>query len=458
MGARSGSNYLSSLKKLNAEVWLGGERVGQVTSHPAFRNCARSVASLYDMQLEHPEQMTYRTDDGGRSGLSFIQPKSIEELRKRSRMMAAWANFSGGMLGRTPDYLNASIAAMAAARDFFTASDPRFDDNIANYYLEARKHDWCGTLALNDNVPSYIPQIVDETSAGIVVTRLMRAPLAPLAEELLVLPTPRLANDASSQPLAIAFAIPSNTKGVKLVCKNVIDTARSRFDAPLASRFAQPDCLISFDHVMVPWERVFLCGDIARCNALFDQTSAAAHMMHQEVVSKVAKTEFILGLAGRIAEVTDAMSRPQVRERIGEIINATESMRECLRAAEAEAAPDQWGVIVPIRSRLEAALGLFAKYYPRMMETVQLVDGPDLPAHQSENDLSNADADTRERAALHRLASDATSRAFAEHPPQSVDGDPKAASEPVATAGSRVDAANLKPLTQRIKDFLTRTD
>src|ERR1700735_4157661 len=98
MGARSGSNYLSTLKKLNAEIWLGGGRVGEVTSHPAFRDCARSIASLYDMQLERVEQMTLRTDDGGRSGFSFIQPKSIEELRKRSRMMAAWANFTGGVV------------------------------------------------------------------------------------------------------------------------------------------------------------------------------------------------------------------------------------------------------------------------------------------------------------------------------------------------------------------------
>ncbi|HVN29099.1 MAG TPA: 4-hydroxyphenylacetate 3-hydroxylase N-terminal domain-containing protein, partial [Candidatus Binataceae bacterium] len=103
MGARSGSNYLSTLKKLNAEVWLGDARVAEVTSHPALRDCARSIASLYDMQMERVEQMTYRTDDGGRSGLSFIQPKSIEELRKRSRMMAAWANFSGGMMLQTPD-------------------------------------------------------------------------------------------------------------------------------------------------------------------------------------------------------------------------------------------------------------------------------------------------------------------------------------------------------------------
>ena len=152
MGARSGSNYLSSLKKLNAEVWLGGERVGEVTSHPAFRNCARSVASLYDMQMEHPEQMTYRTDDGGRAGMSFINPKSVDEVRKRSRMMAAWANFSGGMLGRTPDYLNASIAAMAAARDFFAASDPRFGDNIANYYL--RRASTTGARRIRWSIPA----------------------------------------------------------------------------------------------------------------------------------------------------------------------------------------------------------------------------------------------------------------------------------------------------------------
>ncbi len=71
MGARSGNNYLSSLKKLGAEIFLGGARVIDVTTHPAFRNCAHSVASLYDMQSEHPEAMTFRTDDGGRAGLSF---------------------------------------------------------------------------------------------------------------------------------------------------------------------------------------------------------------------------------------------------------------------------------------------------------------------------------------------------------------------------------------------------
>src|SRR5271168_3844939 len=133
MGARSGNNYLSAMRKLKADVWIGGQRVEDVSIHPALVHCARSIASLYDMQMERPEAMTFRTEDGGRAGLSFIQPKNAEDVRKRSLMFRRWAAYSHGMMGRTPDYLNASIAAMAAAHTFFAASDPRFGHNIVEY-------------------------------------------------------------------------------------------------------------------------------------------------------------------------------------------------------------------------------------------------------------------------------------------------------------------------------------
>src|SRR5208283_2590093 len=148
MGARSGNNYLSALRKLKAEVWIGGARVEDPSVHPAFVHCARSLASLYDMQMERPEAMTFRTSDGDRAGLSFIQPKNAEEVHKRSLMFRRWAEYSHGMMGRTPDYLNASIAAMAAAHPFFAASDPRFGRNIADYYQAARKYDWSATHTL----------------------------------------------------------------------------------------------------------------------------------------------------------------------------------------------------------------------------------------------------------------------------------------------------------------------
>ena len=143
---------------------------------------ARSIASLYDMQGEHPEAMTFRTAEGDRAGMSFIQPKSIDELRKRTAMFRRWAEYSHGMMGRTPDYLNASLAAMASAHEFFSASDPRFGANIANYYGEARKHDWCATHTLLNPHTSRAAgwaghtdadlalKLVDKSGEGIVVS------------------------------------------------------------------------------------------------------------------------------------------------------------------------------------------------------------------------------------------------------------------------------------------------
>ncbi len=64
MGARSGNNYLSAMRKLKSEVWIGGERVADPTTHPALKPVTRSLASLYDMQIEHPEAMTYRVEGG----------------------------------------------------------------------------------------------------------------------------------------------------------------------------------------------------------------------------------------------------------------------------------------------------------------------------------------------------------------------------------------------------------
>ena len=133
MSARGGKQYLEGLREAEREVWIDGERVDDVTSHPAFRRGARSLAELYDMQLS-PElrgEMTYPSPTTGDDvGLSFLTPRSQDDLERRSRMMARWARFSGGMMGRTPDYLNSSLMAQAAAADFFARNRPEFGDNV----------------------------------------------------------------------------------------------------------------------------------------------------------------------------------------------------------------------------------------------------------------------------------------------------------------------------------------
>jgi len=480
MGARSGNNYLSAMRKLKADVWIGGNRVDDVTIHPAFVHCARSIASLYDMQGEHPEAMTFRTVEGDRAGMSFIQPKSLDEVRKRTAMFRRWAEYSHGMLGRTPDYLNASLAAMAAAHEFFAASDPRFGANIANYYAEARKHDWCATHTLLNPQASLAAgwaghtdadlalKLVEKRAEGIVVNGCrMLATLGPLAEELLVFPSTVLREEPADEPFALAFAINCNAKGLKFICRDAFDGGRSHFDAPLASRFEEMDCVVIFDHVVVPWERVFLCGDVARCNRVFGETGAVVNMMHQVAVKDVVKSEFMLGLAAKIAEVSDAMSLPHVRERIAEMIMTTEVMRACLRAGEADAAQDRWGQFVPARAPLDTARNLFPRLYPRLVEIIQLNSSSNLMAAPSEADFASAllpeieryfataGALARDRVALYRLAWDIAGSAFSGRQTlyeRFFFGDP------VRMASALVDNTDLQPLIARVDEFLKRND
>ena len=480
MGARSGTNYINSLRKLKAEIWIGGERVGDVTQHPALVRCARSIASLYDMQLERPEAMTYRTDDGDRVGLSFIQPASAQEVHKRGLMMKRWADFSGGMLGRTPDYLNAALAAMASARQFFAESDPRFSDNIVNYYLKARRFDWCATHTLVNPRASRAAgwaggtdadlalRLLRKTDDGIIVGGCrMLATLAPLSEELLVFPSTVLKAEPAAEAFALAFAIPCNAPGLRFICRDPYDIGRSHFDHPLASRFEEMDAVVIFNDVLVPWERVFLCGDVGRCDAMFTATDAVVQMMHQVAVKNVAKCEFVLGLSAKIAEASDAMALQHVQERLAEMIMTTETMRALLRAAEADAATNRWGVIVPARAPLDTARNLFPKLYPRMVEIIQLNSSSSLMATPSEADfkaaiasdieryLAAAKAPARERVALYRLAWDVACSAFGG---RQVLYERFFFGDPVKMAGALVANTDLRPLIERINAFLARTD
>ena len=137
MPVRKGEEYLRGLREQPREVYLRGERVEDVTTFPGLANGARSVAALYDMQHDPNlrEEMTYASPTTGQPvGLSLIIPRTAEDLARRQAMMSHWAHTSFGMMGRTPDFLNVSIAAMAGAGDYFAQNRPEFKQNIINYY------------------------------------------------------------------------------------------------------------------------------------------------------------------------------------------------------------------------------------------------------------------------------------------------------------------------------------
>ncbi len=442
MPARTGAEYIAGLREQDADVYIGGERVKDVTTHPTLRNGVRTLAELYDMQhdLALRDDMTYASPTTGDPvGLSFIVPRTAQDLEKRRIMMTHWARATCGMMGRSPDFMNVAVTSMAAAGEYCAQNRPEFKENIQRYYEYIREHDLVLThtlvnvqrsrasltTPLEDRTDVALA-VVKETDAGIVVRgpRVL-ATLGPLADEIAVYPARnhQLPKDAQGR-YSFAFAIPCNTPRLKFLCRESFDMGRSHFDHPLGSRFEEMDAIVFFDDVLVPWERVFLLGDVELCNNWSTATNRNNHSGHQVVTKQVVKCEFMLGLANLMVGALGSGQLPQTQQMIAEIIENLEVIKACLRAAEADAEVDQWGVMCPAQFPIMIARNLFIRAYPRMAEILHLLGSSSLMALPTEADLNGPlapeisryletdTASAEERVRLFRLAWDVSCSAF----------------------------------------------
>ena len=442
MPARTGAEYIKALHDNPAEVYLNGKRVKDVTTHPGLRNGVQTMAKLMDMQHDARlrDEMTYESPTtGDRVGLSFITPRTLEDLQRRRVMMHHWARTTCGMMGRSPDFMNVNMMAMAAAGDYFGQNRPEFKQNMQNYYEYIRENDSVLTHTLlnlqRNRAPGATPledrtdialSVVKETDAGIIVhgARVL-ATLAPLSEEIALYPTTsHMLPDNAPSPPSIAYAIPCNTPGLKFQCRESFDHSRSHYDHPLGSRFEEMDAVAFFDNVLVPWERVFLLGDVALCNNMQLATHRHLHSGQQVVTRNVAKCEFVLGLANLMTETLGSNDQTQVQTMIAEIIENLEVTKACLRTAEVDAKIDEWGVMCPAELPLQVARNMFIRMYPRMGEILHLLGSSSLMALPSEADMEGPlaedisrylETDTssaKDRVQLFRLAWDVSCSAF----------------------------------------------
>jgi 4-hydroxyphenylacetate 3-monooxygenase len=399
VGARSGAAYLEGLRDAR-EVWLDGERVADVTRDPRLARGVGSIAGLYDLQLDpcRLDDMTYLSPTSGeRVGLSHIQPKSIDDLVKRRNMIKTWSEWSAGMLGRSPDFLNTLVMGCAANVHYFAHNDPAFGRNIVAYYESVREQDLCLTHTLvapqvNRSVHpdqqaggEVALHVVDETDAGLVLSgaRIL-ATLAPASDDLFVAPSPSRSYAGVGNPRAFAFSVPVASPGLRMICRESFDYGRSSFDHPLGSRFEEMDCTAVFDRVLVPWERVFLYGDQEYCQALFRATNCFTHSMHQFLTKNWVKAEFVLGVAMLMAEAIGIDQQLHIQRLLGEILHAALTLRAYIRAAEADAAPGPGGIWAPDAETLLTARSYFPEVYPRLVEILQILGSSGLANIPSE--------------------------------------------------------------------------
>jgi 4-hydroxyphenylacetate 3-monooxygenase len=440
MPIRTGAAFLDTLRD-DRQIWIDGERIADVTRDPRFAAAARTVAELYDMQHDPALQptMAYPSPTTGAPvGLSFIQPASVDDLVRRRGMVKVWADATAGMFGRSPDYMNVMTAGYAAASDAFGHREQRFADNIRAYYHHARETDVTMTHTfVNPQVDRSRPveqqekdlaaRIVRETDAGIVIQGArMVSTLCAFANDLMVMPSTAVTNNKAGEPYAFGFCVPVATQGLRFICRPAVihQQAASPMDYPLSSRLDETDAMVVFDNVHVPWERVFIHRDPELCNNLYNTTGVYPQVMHQFATKNLAKAEFMMGLGFTLAKSTNIDQHLHVQNMLAELIEFTEFNRACLRASEADAAPNAQGVITPAAMPLWTVRMMYATMFRRSCEIIQTLGAGGLVAVPSYAETESAawpdvatyfqaaNTDSRSRIKLFRLAYDAAVSSF----------------------------------------------
>src|SRR6187549_3523225 len=358
----NGAEFIESLRD-GREVYIYGERVKDVTTHPAFRNSARMVARLYDAlhDPKHKDKLLLPTDtgNGGVTHAYFKAPKTTADLVAGRDAIAEWARIVYGWIGRSPDYKAAFLATLGANADFY---EP-YQENARRWYRYSQERVPYVNHAIvhppvDRNMAPGAPggptdiyaHVTRETDAGIYVTGAKVVATGSALTHFTFVAHAGLL-PIQDRNYALVFLVPTNAKGVKFICR-VSNEQRaavlgSPFDYPLSSRIDENDAIFIMDDVFVPWEDVFVYGDVEKANNFFPRTGFLPRALIHGCTRLAVKLDFITGLLIKATEVTGARAFRGVEANIGEVI-AWRNMIWGLSDAMAKTA-DPWtgGCVLP---------------------------------------------------------------------------------------------------------------
>ena len=328
----TGAEYLESLRD-GREVYIYGEQVKDVTTHPAFRNAARTIARLYDA-LHDPKQQG-RADLPDRYRLRFLHPQVLPRrafargpdrpARRHRALGPAVLRLDGALAGLQ------GLADERARRQ--RAFYEKFAANATNWYARSQNH----VLFMNhaivnppvdrmkppDQIKDVFISIQKETDAGIVVSgaKVVATSAAITHYNFMGQNAAIPLNDTD---LAVMFITPLNAPGVKVICRTSYEmTAQvmgTPFDYPLSSRFDENDAIFVFDNVLIPWENVLLHRDIEKIKVFYPRSGFLAGYQFQGCTRLAVKLDFLVGVIAKALRAAGSDDFRGNQAMLGEVI------------------------------------------------------------------------------------------------------------------------------------------
>jgi 4-hydroxyphenylacetate 3-monooxygenase len=391
-------DYLASLRD-GREIWIYGERVKDVTTHPAFRNTVRMMARLYDTLHGEKKNILCGSTDTGSGGYThkfFKAPRNAEEMVESRDAIAEWARVTYGWMGRSPDYKAAFLATLGANPDFY---EP-YSENARRWYKKVQEEVTFVNPAIVNHpvdrnkelseVRDVYMHVENETDGGLIVSG---AKVVATTSALTLYNF--IANNGAlpikTKDFAFVCIVATNSPGVKLFCRPSYEFAAaavgSPFDYPLSSRLDENDSIIVFDKVFVPWENVFAYGDIEKVNNFFPRSGFLPRFMFHGCTRLAVKLDFIAGLLLKGVDATGSKEFRGVQTQVGEVLAWRNMFWGLTDAMARTTTPWTPGYVLP---NLEYGLAYrvaASVVYPRLKEIIENVLASALiymPSHSSD--------------------------------------------------------------------------
>jgi 4-hydroxyphenylacetate 3-monooxygenase len=382
---RTGEQYRDSIRD-GRRIWIDGERVKDVTEHPAFKPMIDVRSRIYDMQHEAAtrEIMVTRDRDGEEVPVGLALPWTQDDLRAKRRAVNAVLDDVGGVVSRVGDETIGEMWSLHDGLDVIKGIDSNYADNIEPHIQRILKQDLFHVSANTDpkgdrskrpqdQDPDMLLHVVRETDAGIIVRGAKYETAAAYANQAFVKPTIANWGDAKLSEYAVGFISDFSAPNMRFICRSGFAGRGSLEDYPLSNRFDEVDTLVIYDDVLVPWENVLFNKHTAAAGFIRNTLHRYAAFPFLQRLERYA--DMLIGAALLNVRQTGLEKQQAVQEKLTQLACYRETINAHLTASIAEAHTSPSGLCMHNQSLIYAGRMFGCGQLPHMMHLARELCG-----------------------------------------------------------------------------------
>ncbi len=381
---RTGEQYLDSIRD-GREVYINGERVKDVTTHPMFKPLIDIRARIYDMQHETATRPILSYQENGRwNAIANKLPRTQQDWWDKRRATDAVLEDVGGVVTRVGDETVGEMWSLFDGQDVLNEVDPQFSANIRahiNAVLEADPfHVSANTdpkgdrsKAPQDQDPDMLLHVVRETDAGIVVRGAKYETAAAYANQAFTKPTIANWGNSALSDYAVGFVCDLGSPNLKFICRTGFAGRAPAHDYPLANKFDEVDALVIFDDVLIPWENVLFYRHTKA--ATFIRATLHRYSAFAFVQRNLKLADMMIGAALFNVRQTGLDKQQAVQEKLSQLAVYREGINAHLTASIALAERSPAGLLMPNQSLLMSGRVLACSQLHEMMHIARELCG-----------------------------------------------------------------------------------